>query len=375
MTSPLRIVVATRIAGTPTQAGNTWAMLQYLLGLRQLGHDVWLIDVVDRSNASIESYFAALTAEYGFETRSALLNAEAPRETAGLTYTALQDALSGSDILLNISGVLRDQTLLGAVARRVYVDLDPAFSQLWQHAEGIDMGFADHTDFVTVGVNLGQAECPVPTLGLPWRVTLQPIVLDRWPVAPPNPSGNLTTIANWRGYGSITHDGVFYGQKAHALRELVALPTLCDDRFLLALAIDPAEVKDLALLSANRWHLIDPVDACGTPGRYQQFIRDSKAEFGVAKTGYVASRCGWFSDRSVCYLASRRPVIAQDTGFNRILPTGEGLFSFRTVEDALAAVAAMNADYSRHAASARALAEEYFDSNRVLSRLLAQLGA
>ena len=142
----------------------------------------------------------------------------------------------------------------------------------------------------------------------------------------------------------------------------------------MALAIDPAEVRDLALLSANGWHVVDPIDACGTPERYRQFIGTSKAEFGVAKSGYVASRCGWFSDRSVCYLASGRPVIAQDTGFNRVLPTGHGLFTFTTLEEVLPAVAAMNADYAHHAASARGLAEEYFDSNRVLPQLLGALG-
>ena len=375
MTTSLRIVVAARIAATPMQSGNTWAMLQYLLGLRKLGHDVWFIDVVDRSNASAEAYFRSFTAEYGLGSTAWLVNAEAPRDTLGLSYSALLDALANSDILLNISGVLRDETLLAKSARRVYLDLDPAFTQLWQHADGIDMGFGAHTDFVTIGVNLGQPDCPVPTLGFSWQTTLQPIVLDHWPVIPPTSTGALTTIGNWRGYGSITHEGVMYGQKVHSLRELIALPTLCNERFLMALSIDPAEVKDLALLSTNGWHLIDPVEACGTPDRYQQFIRASKAEFGVAKSGYVASRCGWFSDRSVCYLASGRPVIAHDTGFNRVLPIGEGLFAFRDVDQILSAVSAMNDDYPRHAASARALAEQHFDSDRVLSRLLTTLGA
>lgn len=385
MTSRLRIVVAGRIAGTPNQAGNTWAMLQYLLGLKRLGHNIWFIDVIDAasvtpSGAALSgsvnaAYFRSLVTEHEFEDCSALIETGTSRDTIGVSYAALEKATTSADVLLNISGVLRDESLLGLAARRVYLDLDPAFTQLWQHADGIDMGFGSHTDFVTVGVNLGQTDCPVPTLGLPWRVTLQPIVLERWPATPGNRAGAITTIANWRGYGSINHDGVFYGQKVHALRELIGLPMHCDEQFLLALSIDPAEVKDLALLSANRWNLLDPVDACGTPDRYQQFIRASKAEFGVAKSGYVASRCGWFSDRSVCYLASGRPVIAHDTAFARVLPTGHGLFAFRTVEDIVRAVATINGDYEHHAASARELAEEHFDSNRVLSRLLSALGA
>lgn len=375
MTPRLRIVVAGRIAGTPTQAGNTWAMLQYVIGLRQLGHDVWFVDVIDELSPSGAAYFRTFTAEHRLEARSALLPAAGPGEPIGLSRTELQDAIGSADLLLNISGVLRDESLLGSAARRVYLDLDPAFAQLWQHADGIDMGFGAHTDFVTIGINVGRPDCRIPTLGLPWHVTLQPVVLDYWPASPAPRSGPVTTIANWRGYGSITHDGVFYGQKAHALRGLMPVPTRCGERFVLALSIDPGETRDLELLDQHRWHRVDPVEACGTPARYQAFIRSSKAEFGVAKIGYVASHSGWFSDRSVCYLASGRPVIAHDTGFARVLPTGEGLFAFLTVDDVLRAVEAINSDVERHSASARALAEEHFESGQVLSRLLVQLGA
>src|SRR5208283_3084632 len=107
-----------------------------------------------------------------------------------------------------------------------------------------------------------------------------------------------------------------------------------------------------------------------TPGRYRDFIQGSKAEFGIAKSGYVASRCGWFSDRSACYLASGRPVIAQQTGFSRFLPTGTGLFAFETIDDVLEALEILQTDYARHARAARDIAEEHFDSDRVLSRLL-----
>src|SRR5205823_2392880 len=142
----------------------------------------------------------------------------------------------------------------------------------------------------------------------------------------------------------------------------------------LALAIHPGETKDLAALDANGWTLLDPAAVAGTPADYQRFIQGSKGEFGLAKSGYAASRCGWFSDRSLCYLASGRPVIAQDTGFGPYLPTGEGLFAFRTEEDVLAAIDTLNADYARHARAARAVAEEHFDSDKVFARLLAALG-
>src|SRR4029077_992853 len=112
---------------------------------------------------------------------------------------------------------------------------------------------------------------------------------------------------------------------------------LTTEKFLLALAIHPDEVKDVEALARNGWHLADPAEVAGTPADYQSFIQGSRAEFGIAKSGYVASRCGWFSDRSLCYLASGRPVLAQDTAFDRFLPTGEGIFSFASEDDVLAA--------------------------------------
>src|SRR5262249_5086828 len=156
-------------------------------------------------------------------------------------------------------------------------------------------------------------------------------------------------------YGSIEHDGVFYGQKAHSLRPLFDLPTRTDERFAPALAIDPGDHADRSALAANGWQVLDPIDAAATPDRYRRFVRGSKAEFGIAKSGYVTSRCGWFSDRSVCYLASGRPVIAQETGFGQFLPTGTGLFAFETSDDVLAAIAALREDYARHARAARAI--------------------
>jgi hypothetical protein len=356
--SKLKILVSGMMAGDPYQGGATWAVLQYVLGFRRLGHDVWFVEPVKDATGCAD-YFQQVVTEFDLTGRATLNTT---------------DDVCDADLLLNISGMLTDEALLSRIPVRVYLDIDPGFNQLWHAAQGINMRFAGHTNFVTIGLAIGRPECPVPTCGLPWITTLQPIVLEHWPVANVITHDALTTIGNWRGYGSVEQAGVFYGQKAHSLRPFFALPMLTPEKFLLAMSIHPDEKKDLAALVANGWQLMDPRVVARSPASYREFIQQSKAEFGIAKSGYVASRCGWFSDRSVCYLASGRPVIAQETGFSRFLPTGKGLHAFQTTEDVLTAIAAINSDYQEHARMARAIAEEHFDSDRVLTKLLEKLG-
>ncbi len=384
MSQRLTILVCASIAATPRQGGSTWAMLQYLLGLRRLGHEVYLVEPIAAEmlvplrspleQSENAAFFRRLIADFGFERHAALLQSGSGT-TVGLPYGELRRVARRAHLLLNISGLPLDQELAGLIPVRVYLDLDPAFTQMWHAVQGVDMRLDRHTHFVTIGLAIGKPHCSVPTCGLEWLTTPQPIVLEHWPAAPLEEvrSDALTTVANWRGYGSIEHDGVLYGQKCHSLRRLMDLPRRSRHFFQLALSIHPDEKNDLAALRENGWQLIDPMAACGTPQQYRQFVRGSKGEFGVAKSGYVASRCGWFSDRSLCYLASGRPVVAQDTGFSDFLPTGMGLLSFDDTEEALAAVDAFHVDYNAHARAARRLAEQHFDSDLVLSALLRQL--
>jgi hypothetical protein len=286
----------------------------------------------------------------------------------------MAERFRSSDLLINISGMLRDEGLLSSVPCRLYLDLDPAFTQLW-HVDGIDMGFAGHTHFATVGPALARHDCWVPRCGHEWIHTVPPVVIEHWPVARELPSYGLTTVANWRAYGSVELGGLQLGQKAHSLRSFIALPTMTSEQFTLALRIHQDELRDLDALHSNRWHLVDPGQVADTPSSYRSFIQQSWAELGIAKSGYVISACGWFSDRSVCYLASGRPVIAQDTGFGASLPCGEGLFRFSTYDHVLEAIEELRADYRRHSRAARFLAEEHFAAGRVLPRLLDRIGA
>jgi hypothetical protein len=364
----MRIVVSGMLAGVPGQGGASWAVLQYVLGLRRLGHDVVFVEPAAASPATL-AYFDALVARFGLRDRAALVDPVTGAST-GIARRRLLDLAAGADLLLNISGVLADEQLLGAIDVRAFLDLDPAFTQLWCAAAAIDMGFDRHNRFVTIGGRIGSDGCSVPACGREWIPTLQPIVLEHWPVAERIEHRALTTIAHWRSYGSIEHAGVHYGQKAHALRGLIELPRRTDARLALALGIHPDESRDLVALDEHGWELLDPGLHAHSPDAYARFVRGSWAEFGLAKSGYAASKCGWFSDRSICYLASGRPVLALDTGFGPDIPTGAGLLAFSNVDEALAGIDQLQGDYEHHRRAARALARDVFESDRVLGRLL-----
>ncbi len=379
MNAKLNIVLASSIASVPDQGGWTWAVLQFLLGFKRLGHDVTYLEVIEPKLLEEHGefspsamYFRQVMADFDFRRSSAML-LKGRQEAVGVPYDQLIDRLRRTNVLINVSGILQDESLLLRCRKRVYLDLDPGFTQLWQAVQNIDMHFAGHTHHATIGMAIGQADCPVPTCGLNWIATPQPIVLEHWPIATEIEYDGLTTVANWRGYGSIDHDGVFYGQKAHSLRQIIDLPTKTSEKFILALAIHENETKDLALLRDNGWRLIDPNLVTSSPQRFQKFVQRSKGEIGIAKSGYVHANCGWVSDRSLCYLASGRPVVAMETGFSRFIPPGEGMFAFSNVDEAVAAIDAMNSDYPKHRKAARAIAEKNFDSDKVLSELLAKV--
>jgi hypothetical protein len=368
-----RAFVSGMVAGNPGHGGATWAVLQYVLGLRQLGWDAWVVEPVEELTARRRSYFDTVVARFGLAGRSALVRSGST-ETHGASHATLRRAAAGADVLLNVSGMLTDADLLEPIPSRVYLDLDPGFNQLWHESGDADLRFDGHTSFATVGLLVGDRRCAVPNLGLEWVPTLPPVVLAEWPQMALPAQVSFTTVGNWRSYGSIRRDSVTYGQKAHSFRGLLELPRLAGGRFEVALGIHPGDHRDREALERNGWHVVDPRRAAGSPDRYARFIYRSTAELGVAKSGYVISRCGFFSERSACYLASGRPVVAQDTGFAERLPTGDGLFSFAGIEDATTAIDAIRASPSRHSDAARDLAAAYFDSDRVLSRLLDRIG-
>jgi hypothetical protein len=375
------LLVSGMIAAVPGQGGASWAALQYVLGLLRLGYDVHFVEELpvgsdgnhDPARTDSWSYLTALARRFGLEGRMSLVT-RGTRCTAGREYGELRELARRCRLLVNLSGTLSDPEILESIPIRLYVDLDPVFTQLWQ-GEGIDVGLRWHTHFATVGLALGTRSCGIPTCGVDWIPTLPPVCLDEWPEVPTPPTRDAwTTVSHWRGYGSVEWKGRRHGQKAHAFRPLFPLPARSGDRFEVALGIHPRESDDLVALDAHGWTLIDPSKVAGDPDRYQGFVSGSAGEIGVAKEGYVASRSGWFSDRSACYLASGRPVVAQETGFSSYLPTGRGLLAFETLDEAAACVLEARGNYDAHARGARALAEEHLDARVVLQRLLDEIG-
>jgi hypothetical protein len=295
----------------------------------------------------------------------------------GLTRERLVELYRGCDALLNVCGatVLNDDH--ARAPRRVYVETDPVTNQL-ELANGKRKTrevLAAHDTLVTYGENYGAPDCGVPLDGFRYLKTRQPIDLDLWPMAFDPSAGAYTTIGNWRQQG---HDVVWNGEtyhwsKHHEFLKFVELPRHRPElRFELCLNVD--DERDRALLRENGWTLTSPLRMSLEPFGYQEFFRRSRAEWTVAKDQNVRLRSGWFSERDACYLASGKPVIAQSTGFEHHLPTGAGLFAFRTLDDVLAALDTIESDYPEACRAAREVAEESLEATRVCRRFVEDLG-
>jgi hypothetical protein len=366
------VVVFAALAQRPGAGGHTWFALQYLLGFRALGWEVTLVDRLDPGMPGDGlAYLAEEMERFGLGGEWSVLLPEG--RSAGLPRVEVERRLASADFLLNVMGYLEDEELLALPPLRVFLDIDPGFGQMWSEL-GLADPFVGHDRFVSVGLEVGNAACAVPDCGREWIPTLPPVVLARWPAVAGGEA--FTSVATWRGpYGPVEYGGRTYGLRAHQFRRFLSLPERVPAEFELALAIDPGDAADLARLRAAGWTLLDPVAVAADPVSYRSFVQASAAEFTVAKAMYVDTQSGWFSDRSACYLASGKPVVAQETGFGRHLPTGEGLLAFSDPDEAVAAVEAVRGDRERHAGAAREIATEHFDAERVLGRLVEQLGA
>jgi hypothetical protein len=365
--------------------GYAWQILHYLIGLRDLGFDPYFyedtayysdcFDPVTGNMYVPPDAGVAFAAEFfrrvGCADRWVFW--DTPRNRYhGLTAADTAALLRDARILITLAPVNRLPRVPGQ--RRLFIDIDPAFTQI-RVAEG-DRALCElleeHDLHFTIGENIGTPGCPIPTDRFAWRTTRQPIALDQWPPLPIDAGAAFTTIGRWdERRRNIRFRGETYAwSKRIEWMKFLDLPVRTGQHFTLAMDVDKT-AGDGELLQQHGWALVDPIGVSHDALMYRDFIQRSKGEFTVAKDLNVRLASGWFSDRSACYLAAGRPVVTQDTGFARRLPTGKGLFAVHGLDDAVAAVGAIAADYDAHAGAARQVAETCFDAKRVLRDLMA----
>ena len=379
------VIVAGAIANKPGNGGAAWTRLSWVLGFRDLGWDVLFVEqiaaasCVDRAGRCVDpvhsvnaAYFRDVIGAFGLDGASALL-VDGERSVHGETLDSICRRADNADVLINISGNLTCRRIKDCVRLKAYVDLDPGYTQIW-NAAGEIAGIAGHDWYFTVGENIGRG-ATIASDGIDWRPVRQPVLLDCWPELPAPDHAPFTTVASWRGpYGRVNDGTTTFGVKAHEFRKFLDVPRRAADRFEIALEIHDGDGRDRASLAEHGWAVANPLAVAGDPLAFRRYVQQSAAEFSVAQGVYVETGSGWFSDRTTRYLASGRPAIVQDTGFSKNYPVGEGLFAFRTVDEAVSAVEAVRRDYARHAKAARALAVERFDSKKVLAGVAATMG-
>jgi hypothetical protein len=386
-------IVVCGILGRSPYAGVAWQGLHYLEGFRRLGHDVWYVEdtgvwpfdlerntVTDDPGYTLQ-FLARVLAWAGFGDRWAYRAASRGDDVYGPAASTLPALLHRADVLVNVTGATRLREEHLGIPVRVYLETDPVLAQL-EVAQGNRStieALASHTHQCTFGENLGSADCWVPVERFHYRPTRQPVVVDWWSGGGGAPRADatrlrLTTVATWRQSAKdIRWQGrILRWSKHEQFLKLLDLPRRSNHVF--ELALTEADAGTLELLGAHGWRLRDAIPLTMDILPYRDYIQGSDAELTAAKEQYVEPGTGWFSDRSASYLAAGKPVITQDTGFGKVLPTGRGLFPFHTIDDLLAAVEAVAADYETHARAAREIAAEFFAAEIVLARLLADAG-
>lgn len=377
-----RIIVCGYMIRFPL-AGNILAYFHYVLGLSRLGYEVLYLE----ESGWPQSCYDPITKDYSDDPRTGLYlvqevmrdhNIDVPvcyvnRDTGsieGTDWADLKRMLGAADVLLNIGGVcwLSEFRLC---RRRVLIDMDPFFTQIGKFGTE---GFEGYHSYFSYGANIGRQSCTIPTHGVDWHATIPPVVPEIWQtscqkhVRTKEIDAPFTTVANWSAYGAATYRGEQYGQKDEEFLRLLALPTCTSQKLELALSGASSEIQQQFAMEG--WSVIDAQEVSTDMAMYKTYLATSRGEFSVAKNAYVKTYSGWFSDRSICYLATGRPVILQDTGFSEWLSATHGVLAFSSLAEAARCIERVNADYLGHSNAARAIAEQTFNYKVVLPRLV-----
>lgn len=392
----MRIIV-TGLVGNYAFGGVAWDYLQYVLGFRALGHDVWYLEdtgawaydpIKQEPSADCSynvNYLRRVMEDLDLGDRWIYRNG-ADGTTHGIDDAALADKLiAESDVLANVSGAcwLREPT--AKPTHRLFLDGDPMFTQarlIQSPGTEYDQQVRHHTEHFSFGLNIGEPDCVVPEAGLKWLPTVQPIALGFWKKnaesdaeAARHPAhGAYTTVMNWASYKPVEFNGRSYGQKDIEFEKFRSLPSRVGVRFVIAMGQGVGSRRPTAQLESEGWHILEPHEHLPDHATYRTFITHSRAEWSIAKNGYVAANTGWFSCRSACYLAAGIPVVVQDTGWSRHLPAGQGALAFRTMEEAVAAIQSVEENYEQHSRAALAFAQEHLEASRVCQDILEKAG-
>jgi hypothetical protein len=385
--SKLRILLADGSLARYPQGGGHWSVfLQYLYGLDALGHDIFWLERLVRSgdparDQKLIRLFLTRFHHYGFGSRCALLLVDTEggditldsAEVYGASECRVGEEIRRADLLWNLCCAFRPP-FLSIFKHSVLIDLDPGMLQI----PGLDCGYSlsDHDTLLTIGSKIGDPDCPVPTSGYQWHRFMPFVYLPFWRSAPdPGKEAAFSSVTQWTWDEYWLEEKLLSFSKRQAYLRYLEMPQRSGRTFELAVNIHPRDTTgDRDLLLSMGWQLTHPHRVARSPSIYQDYIAKSRAEFSCPKPIYKELKTGWLSDRSVAYLASGRPVLAEDTGFSDYLPTGEGLIAFTNLEEALAGVAEIDGDYPRHMRAARRLAEEHLSSTKWLPSMLSACG-
>ena len=379
--SHLKIVVLGYIVRGPL-GGLAWHHLQYVIGLKKMGHEVLFLEDSDDFPGCYnpETFELGVDPQYGLAFLKNLfthfdLNNHWSYYDAhtGQWHGKSRDEVflfcSKADMVLNLSAVNPVRDWWAKIPSRILIDTDPSFTQIKHLTSPKDFETAkQHTAFFSFGENIGKHNCHIPADGFDWKPTRQPVVMDIWNETLSPTSEKWTTVMQWDSYKMQQYDNRIFGMKSMSFREYDKLPQLLpSENFELALGSITAPVEEL---KANGWNIISSLVPTKSPYTYQQYIQQSKGEWSIAKHGYVISNSGWFSERSTCYMATGKPVIVQDTGFTGLFPVGEGLLCFSNIDEAVEQIKRVCIDYKLHCSKAREIIKEHFEASLVLQDLI-----
>ncbi|MEK6272495.1 MAG: hypothetical protein AABM42_07585 [Actinomycetota bacterium] len=366
------------------RAGNFWVYLQYALGLQAVGSDVWWLERLERpgegSRAGIDappaeqaSLLSDALARFGISNAPILYTTEGEdAEHFEPTYVGIgarqaESVFRRADALLNFHQRIHPE-LLARFQRTALVDIDPGLLQYWMSSGQLQI--PDHDVYLTIGETVGTPAAGFPDCGRAWVHIRPPVFLNQWPFTPHRAPAPFTTVSSWYSSEYILEgDGYWDNNKRASWLSFAELPRLTDQPLELATYFGSKDASERQLLETHGWRVRHAGDVANTPERYRSYIQSSRGEFSCAKPSCSRFQNAWISDRTLCYLASGKPAVVQDTGPSSV-PDGGGLHRFSTIEEAAAAIAEVNASYNQNCRAARDIAETYFDATRVASRIV-----